>query len=224
MCAAPFGGVRAPLMRLIGKRPSDKTPNLCNSCFAFMSSHRGGAEIDCTFLFADIRGSTTLAERISTAEFHAILNSFYDVAARVVFEDDGFVDKFVGDEVVAMFVPLLAGDQHAIRAVEAARALLQATGHADAGGPWVPVGAGVHTGPAWVGAVGEGHRVELTAVGDAVNTAARLASAATAGEVLISVNAGRAATLGDPIEQRYLELKGKEHAMGVVRLRVAPYR
>jgi len=54
MCAAPFAGVGAPLMRLIGKRPSSKTPSMCASCFTFLSRHHGGAEIECTMLFAEI--------------------------------------------------------------------------------------------------------------------------------------------------------------------------
>lgn len=64
MCAAPFRGPGAPLMRLIGKRPSAGNPYWCSSCFDFMSKHHGGAEVELAFLFADIRGSTALAERM----------------------------------------------------------------------------------------------------------------------------------------------------------------
>ena len=220
MCAAPFAGIGAPVMRLIGKRQSDKSPNMCNSCFTFLSRHHGGAEIELTMLFADIRGSTTLAENLSSAEFRAILDRFYAVASKVVFDHDGGVDKFVGDEVVAFFFPLLAGDQHAAKGVRAARALLLATGHADRGGPWVPVGAGVHTGLAWMGAIGDATHVEMTAVGDAVNTAARLASAAAAGEVLVTVDAASAARLDAGLERKRLELKGKQLPTEVVSLRV----
>ena len=68
LCAAPFAGVGAPFMRVIGRRPSDKNPTMCNSCFAFMVRHHGGAEIECSFLFADVRGSTTIAEGMSATE------------------------------------------------------------------------------------------------------------------------------------------------------------
>lgn len=149
MCAAPFEGAAAPMMRMIGKRRSDKSPRMCNSCFVFMADHHGGAEIECSFLFADIRGSTTLAEGMGASAFRQLLDRFYSTASSVVFEHDGSVDKFVGDELVAMFFPLLSGDQHAARAIEAALALLRATGHEEPGGPWAPLGAGVHTGPAW---------------------------------------------------------------------------
>jgi adenylate cyclase len=222
LCAAPFAGAGAPVMRLFGKKPSDKNPNWCASCFTFMSRHHGGAEIECTLLFADIRGSTTLAEGMGSADFHQLMDRFYDTAATVIFDNDGFVDKFVGDELVAMFFPLLSGERHAARGIEAARELLEATGHADPGGPWVPVGAGVHTGRAWVGAVGAGTHTELTALGDAVNTAARLAAAAGAGEILVTTDAATAGGLDSRLERRPLELKGKQQVTEVVTLTVSP--
>jgi adenylate cyclase len=218
LCAAPFAGAGAPLMRAIGKRPSDKNPNWCASCFKFMTDHHGGAEIECTLLFADIRGSTTLAEGMPSADFRQLMDRFYDTAATVVFDHDGIVDKFVGDELVAMFFPLLTGERHAARGIESARALLEATGHADLGGPWVPLGAGVHTGTAWVGAVGAGTHTTLTALGDAVNTTARLASAATAGEILVTTDAAAAAGLDSNLQRRSLELKGKQQTTEVVAL------
>jgi len=217
-CAAPFGGVGRQVIRLIGKRPSGRNPNLCNSCFDFMTKHRGGAEIPCTMLFADVRGSTSLAERMSAGEFHALLQRFYVVATEAVFSHDGGIDKFVGDEVVAMFMPLAAGERHAAQAIAAAEAILRATGHGEPGGPWLPVGAGIHTGDAWVGTIGDEHHVELTALGDIVNTAARLASAAAAGEILVSVDTAGAAGLRGDLPRSTLELKGKQEPFEVVRL------
>ena len=220
MCAAPFAGIGAPVMRAIGKRQSDKNPHICQQCFTYLAQHHGGAEIELTILFADIRGSTTLAERMPSTEFRALLDRFYTVATQAVFDHDGQVDKFVGDEVVAFFFPMMAGERHAERGVEAARAILLATGNADPGGPWLPVGAGVHTGVAWMGAVGEGSSTQLTAVGDAVNTTARLASVAEAGEILVTTDAAKAAGLDDNLERRSLELKGKAAATDVVVLKV----
>jgi len=222
LCAAPFSGAGAPLMRLIGKKPSDKNPNWCSSCFTFMTDNHGGAEIECTLLFADIRGSTTLAEGMAPADFRRLMDRFYDTAAAVVFDHDGIVDKFVGDELVAIFFPLLSGERHAALGIDAARTLLEATGHGEQGGPWVPLGAGVHTGTAWVGAVGAGTHTTMTALGDAVNTAARLASVATAGEILVTIDAATAAGLDSNLEQRRLELKGKEDLVEIVTLTVSP--
>ena len=220
MCAAPFAGPGAIVMRLVGKRQSEANPNWCTSCSTFMTKHHGGAEIPGAMLFADIRGSTSLAERMTSGDFNALLNRFFTTASGVVFDHDGYVDKFVGDEVVALFFPLLTGERYTARAIEAAQALLRATGHADPDGPWAPVGAGVHAGLAWFGTVGEGSHVELTAVGDVVNTAARLASAAGAGEILVSAAAAAAGGLEPGLTRRTLDLKGKEFAMEVVSIRV----
>lgn len=220
LCAAPFAGAGGQMMRLIGKRPSDKNPNWCSACFKFMEKHHGGAEIECTLLFADVRGSTALAESLSAAEFRECMERYYNTAASTVFENDGIVDKFVGDELVAMFFPLLSGDHHAKCGLAAARALLEATGHADPEGPWIPVGAGVHTGAAWVGAVGDGVHTTITALGDAVNTAARLASSAGPGEILVTTAAAGAAGLDPGLERRTLDLKGKQDVVEVVSLTV----
>lgn len=220
LCAAPFAGPGASVMRLLGRRPSTQNPTMCSSCFAFMSEHHGGAEIACSFLFADVRGSTSLAERMSPTEFRALLDRFYSVATVAVFEHDGSVDKFVGDELVAMFFPLLTGERHAARAVDAARAVLGATGHGGDAEPWLPLGAGVHTGRAWVGAVGESPHTELTALGDTVNTTARLAAAAGAGEILVTTDAALAADLDAALERRTLDLKGKSLPTEVLVIRL----
>lgn len=193
---------------------------MCTACITFLTRHQGGAEIEGSMLFADIRGSTALAETMSPAEFHALLDRFYATATTVVFDHDGTVDKFVGDELVALFFPLLSGPEHAAHAIAAARALLIATGHADANGPWLPMGAGVHTGMSWFGTVGDERHIELTAVGDAVNTTARLAAVAGAGEILVSVAAAEAANLDPGLPRHSLELKGKAAATQVVTIEV----
>ena len=220
LCAAPFGGLGAPLMRAIGKQQALKNPTVCNACFSFMEAHHGGAEIEASFLFADIRGSTTMAERLPPTAFRAVIDRFYAAATQAVFANGGGVDKFIGDEITAMFFPLISGPRHAAHAVGAATSILEATGHGDAGGPWVPVGAGVTSGMAWIGAVGDESRTELTALGDVVNVAARLAGAARAGEVLVTAEAATAAGLATNLPTRDLELKGKAIPTRVVSLTV----
>ena len=109
---------------------------------------------------------------------------------------DAWLDKLVGDEVIGLYLPGFAGPEHAKSGVRAARELLHVTGHGDPNGPWIPVGAGVHTGVAYVGLVGtEGGISDMTALGDAMNTTARLASQAKAGEILVSEPAYAAAGL-----------------------------
>src|SRR6266540_3673986 len=204
LCASPFGGVGGPLMRAVGKAPWPKNPKYCSACFKQLSAHRGGAEIECSLLFADVRGSTALAEGMAATAFKELMHRFFETAAHILFEYDAIVDKFVGDEVIGIFIPGLTGELHARRAVEAARALLSATA------PWIPVGVGVNTGIAYVGTVGEGDDTELTAVGDPVNVTARLATAAGAGELLVTLPAAQAAAIEvTGLEHRQLELKGK---------------
>jgi adenylate cyclase len=216
MCTAPFAGPGGPLMRLIGKRPSTANPNMCSVCQDHMIRHRGGAEVDGALLFADIRGSTALAEGMSPGEFRGLLDRFYSLASQAVFEHDGVVDKFVGDELVANFFPSFAGERYVTRAIDAARKLLRSTGHLLGAEPRIPVGAGVHAGRAWFGAIGEAPHVELTAVGDAVNTAARLAAAAGTGEIVVSASAAATAQLNSAGERRTLQLKGKGEPFDVV--------
>jgi len=175
-------------------------------------------------LFADVRGSTALAEKMSPIDFSRLINRFYVVATDVLVRTDALVDRLIGDEVIGLYIPGFAGPDHPRRAIEAARTLLGVTGHQDPEGPWLPVGVGIHTGTAFVGVVGgeEGTPQDFTALGDNVNTAARLASNAKPGEVLISDAAYTAAglDLGD-LETRELELKGKETTTGVHVLRVS---
>jgi adenylate cyclase len=217
MCAAPFAGPGSVVMRLMGRGRWPKNPKYCAGCFAMLRANHGGAEVECSLLFADIRGSTPLAEQMAPREFTRLMGRFYDASSEVLVNHDAFVDKFVGDEIIGIFVPAMAGDGHARRAIDAAQALLRRTGHGDAGGPWVPVGVGVNTGNAYVGSVGLGSDTELTAMGDAVNITARLSSAAGAGEVLVTVAAAASAELApEGLERRSLHLKGKSEATEVV--------
>ena len=216
-CSAPFGGIGAPVARLMGRRPWPKNPRYCSNCFVMMEQQRGGAEIDCSLLFADVRGSTSLAERMRPDEFRKLMQRFYETAAAVLFAHDAVLDKFVGDEAVAIFIPALTGELHAARAVAAGRALLEAAGHGATGGPWLPLGIGVHAGVAYVGAVGDASNTTLSALGDVVNVAARLASAAGPGELLVTEAAALAAGLETgSLEHRDLELKGKAERVPVV--------
>jgi adenylate cyclase len=215
-CLIPLSGPVSRVLRMVTDLgPSAMNPNYCNKCETFVRRHPGGAEIELTLLFADIRGSTRLAEQMTAGEFRELLNRFYEAANRVVIDSDGLVDKLVGDEVVGLYVPA-GGRDHARRAVLAARDLLLATGHGAPDGPWVPVGAGVHTGTAYVGAVGSQDVSDFTALGDAVNVTARLSSVAAAGEVLVSDSSYPAARddLGE-LELRRLDVKGRDAPVDV---------
>jgi adenylate cyclase len=221
MCTSPFGAPGGPILRLVGKGRWPGNPKYCAGCFKDLYRNRIGAEIECTLLFADIRGSTGLAETMRAADFRALLDRFYASASEMLIEHEAVVDKFVGDEVIGIFIPALAGEHHAGQAIAASLDLLRATGNGtDA--PWAPIGIGVNTGEAFVGVVGTEDHVEFTALGDTVNITARLASAAGAGELLVTRAAAEAAALADTstTERRTLDLRGRSEATDVLVLRL----
>ena len=172
--------------------------------------------MECSLLFADVRGSTTLAESMRPTEFRALMGRFYDEAFAALIDFNAIVDKFVGDEVIGIFIPAYSGPEHALHAVEAAHRLLAVTGHGLESGPWIPIGVGVHSGDAFVGSVGQGPDTELTALGDPVNVAARLAAAAGPGEILVTTESATAAGGTAGREHRSLQLKGKSEPTDVV--------
>jgi adenylate cyclase len=222
LCEAPFRAPGSLVFRRFGFTPWEKNPNLCKRCFTGLQIHAAtcpslldsgvhGAEVELSMLFADIRGSSQIARRISTMDFTHLMNRFYRVARRVLIDNDAIIEKFVGDAVIGLFLPFLAGPRHAQRATEAGIALLEATGHRSDGGPWVPLGVGVHTGTAFVGVVGAKDAMDFTALGDPVNIAAHLASQAAAGELLVTDDVAAVAAAADTTsERRRLTLKGHE--------------
>lgn len=208
ICEAPFAGLGGKLLGLTDFRPSRKNPNLCNACFE--KAPPGGAEGEIGVLFADVRGFTSLAETISPGKAALLLNRFYSVATDSLIERDAIVDKLVGDEVMALFIPAIVGDDHLERMVDAADALLRGVGFGTADGPWLDVGVGLAFGNAFVGNVGAGEVKDFTAVGDVVNTASRLQAQAEPGAIVMSH------AVYDAVRDRYpdserleLELKGK---------------
>jgi adenylate cyclase len=197
LCYAPKGAPFGPVVGLAGFGGWAKNPTLCNNCMNQLEHGHGGAEIRLSLLFADIRGSTELAARISAVEYSRLLSGYYAIAAEAIQEDGGTVDKYLGDGVFALFIPAFAGEDHAAKAVEAARRILAETATSSripADARPLPVGIGVHTGDAFVGIVGEREqKLDFTALGDAVNLTARLSSVAEAGEVIYSDETVRAA-------------------------------
>ena len=221
LCAAPFGAPGALIFRRYGYTPWEKNPNLCKKCLGGLEDHArqcpsalednevNGAEVEVSMLFADVRGSSKLARQMPVWDFTRLMNRFYKTSREVLIGADAIIEKCVGDEVVGLFLPFMTGEEHARRAVEAAEGLLRATGHGSADGPWVPLGAGVHTGTAFVGMVGAKGAGDFTALGDPVNIAAHLASQAAIGEILVTHEAATAAALSHRgLERRHVSLKG----------------
>lgn len=154
---------------------------------------------------------------------HQDRDRFYQAATSVLVKRHALIEKPAGDQVSAAFVPGFVGQDHAAQAIESGGALLKATGHADEEGPWVPVGVGVHTGQAYIGTVGSEQMTDVVILGDAPNVAARLASVAAAGEVVVSADALEASKEDwSGLETRSFELKGKAAGVQAGIIRIGP--
>lgn len=207
-CNAPFKGPVAGLVRWIGYTPSRKNPTICARCIEH--APEGGAIVPVTVLFADVRGYTALSEQLSPAEVPRLVMRFYSAASKALLAHGGLLAQIAGDEVMALFVPGLAGERYPRRAVDGARSLLEAIGYGSSEGSWLDVGVGLATGEEYVGNVGGGGYKDFTAVGDVTNTAARLTATAAAGEIVVDASTfERLGPTFPTAERRELELKGK---------------
>jgi adenylate cyclase len=214
VCSNPFGGVGGRLVQMAGWKRSRKNPNLCNRCCDTMPP--GGAEVDVAVLFADIRGSTALGERAQTSDYVELLNRFYATATEVLLRHDALIDKLIGDEAMALFIPGVTGPDYRREAVSAAVDLLHAVGYGSAEGPWLAVGIGLNAGPAYVGNVGTAV-VDFTALGDPINVAARLQAVAAGGQLVVAddLHADLPALLPDAVRDT-VEVRGREAPVPVL--------
>jgi adenylate cyclase len=209
LCHNPFGGVGGRVVAVAGFRPSPKNPNFCTQCCDKLPA--GGATVDVSVLFADVRGSTSLGEQVEPREFATALRRFYDVATETLIAHDAIIDKLIGDEVMALFVPGIAGMGYRKKSVRAALDLAR-----DLQGLELDAGVAAHAGEAYVGRVGSADIIDFTALGDTVNTAARLQSHAGPGQVVVSAELGEhlaAEHAGQA--QRSLTLKGRAEPLDV---------
>jgi adenylate cyclase len=220
ICAAPFAGPGRWLVRPLGFSPSRKNPTICAACVE--SSPPGGMKMQAGILFADLRGFTARFADGDPAEAATVLRRFYRCAEDVLFPD-AVIDKLIGDEVMALYLPLLKRDVSLddVPAVmlEHARGLLRAVGYGSGEEPFVEMGVGLDIGEAFVGNIGQRALYDFTAVGDVVNTASRLQGQAGGGEIVLSdrVASGLPAPVGTRVE---LELKGKTQPQTAYRVRV----
>ena len=185
----------------------------------------GGKMTDIACLFVDIRGFTTMSELLTPPEVVAILNRYLDLTSGCIMKNGGTLDKFVGDATMAIFNAPLPQEDYIYHAVKAALDMVE--GSKALGeelqqqfGRTVSFGIGVHCGPAVVGNIGAEIRMDYTAIGDTVNTAARLESNAPGGQILISRAVAdalegriRVTSLGDTIK-----LKGKSAGFEILRV------
>lgn len=149
----------------------------------------GGNRQQISVLFADIRGFTSFSEDLQPEQLVTVLNRYLAAAADSVLHEEGTIDKFLGDAVMAWFNAPIPQPDHSLRAVRAALAIRDAVSALHAELPLsdqLSFGIGVHRGDAVLGLVGSERRLEYTAIGDSVNTARRLQENAQAGQILIT--------------------------------------
>ncbi|RKN85041.1 CHASE2 domain-containing protein [Paenibacillus ginsengarvi] len=177
----------------------------------------GGERMDISLIFVDIRGFTTLSEKLEPEQVIQFLNEYLDVCTKAVFKYNGTLDKFIGDGVMAMFGAPVRYDNHAEMAVRAALEMKKQTAMLEERlmaklGFTVRFGIGINCGPAIVGNIGsEDLRLDYTAIGDTVNLAARLESNAKPGQILISDHVyERVKHLFDIESMGEIKVKGKE--------------
>lgn len=212
-CNAPFQGIGGALMRVVfGKERSALNPRYCNLCDRASQEFPGGAEVPMSMLFIDVRGSTALSETMSPTEFSQLINRFYTHATKLIIDADGLVEKLAGDSVAAFWGAGFAGPDYVRRTIQVAQKLLRAMEQQK-----IPVGIGVHAGVAYFGAMGAAEGLtEISAIGDEVNLAARLASKAATGEIVVSEQALQQAGMdSSQLESRSLDLKGISEPVSV---------
>jgi class 3 adenylate cyclase len=179
----------------------------------------GGKHADITILFADIRGFTSFSEKQSPEELVAVLNHYLAAAAEAVLAEEGTIDKFLGDAVMAWFNAPLPQPDHTLRAVKASLRLRAAVQALHAKLPpegQLSFGVGIHYGDVVLGLIGTEKRVEYTAIGDSVNTTKRIQENAAKDQILISREAYD--KVKEQVEVRPytpLQVKGKSEAVEV---------
>ncbi|HEY4426679.1 MAG TPA: adenylate/guanylate cyclase domain-containing protein [Solirubrobacteraceae bacterium] len=218
VCGAPFAGVGRWVASPLGYRPSRKNPGVCATCVELAPP--GGMKMKAGILFADLRGFTARFDGGDPEEASAVLRRFYRCAEDVLFPK-AVIDKLIGDEVMALYLPSLKRDFGAedvpALMLDHARGLLRAVGYGSQEKPFVEMGIGLDFGEAFVGNIGQRALYDFTAVGDVVNTASRLQGQAAGGEIVISerVAAALPARLGARVE---LDLKGKSEPQTAYRV------
>ena len=183
----------------------------------------GGKRAVVTVLFADIRGFTSMSEKMSAQQVSEILNEYFTVMEPIITSCNGIINKFIGDAVMAIFGEPIQDKNHAYNAVKCGYAMLQKVKELQAkwvqeGKPKIEIGVGINTGEVFVGNIGSENRMEYTVIGDTVNLASRLESynKVYKTKMLISTSTYEATKgLADVIKISNVEIRGKAHSMDI---------
>jgi adenylate cyclase len=189
-----------------------------------LTIEKGGRLSDLTMLFSDIRGFTTMSDGRPPEEVVNTLNEYFEVMVDVLFQYQGTLDKFVGDEIIGLFGAPIPIDDAPYKAVACALMMMQGLEEfnrtrAAEGLAAIRIGIGINTGKVITGAIGSTRALQYTAIGDAMNVASRLVNVASSGEVIISDNTYR--YVADRIDATALppvKVKGKAEELKVYRV------
>lgn len=213
----PIRGPFALPFRICGITQSKMNPNICTICERSFRRVKKQRHISATasILFADIRGYTSMSDRLDPIVMSNLLSVFHDHSAQAIWAHDGIVNKQMGDGLMAIFNFPIKTERHAAAAVAAARDIQRRcaerlTAETSQAGATLGVGVGVHTGQVEIGEFST-FRSDFTAIGGTVNLTARLQAEAAAGEILVSEEV--AAQMPDLVAgapSRRLSLKGIE--------------
>ena len=217
VCGTVLGGPLGRVAQLFGIRRSGQNPNLCSRCGAHLSD---GGIVELTVFFADLAGFTAMTSELGPEKSFEIVNAFFKKANEILVRHDAFIDKFIGDAVMALFNVPIHNDDHVQKAVAAALALQESMKElSEHHKRNLQIRIGLAAGFARVGRIGSHDRRDYTAIGDVVNLASRLEASALPGEIMMNEQVyARIAAQYPGTERELLTLKGFEEKVGAYRL------
>ena len=207
VCGLPLAGAPGFLLALVGIKRSSRNPHCCTRCNAHIEE---GRLVELTMVFADLSSFTELTARLGAESTYGVVDKYLRAAADVLTAHGGFIDKYIGDCVMAFFNAPVKREDHAAAAVDASRELQRALPALSKElGVDLRASIGIATGYARVGRLGSDDVKDYTAIGDVVNQAARLQAQARAGEILVAENVyARVAERYPGVPRESLVLKG----------------
>jgi adenylate cyclase len=222
ICGTALTGPLGALFRMVGIGRSDRNPNLCNRCNTHVEE---GRVVELTVLFADLSGFTEMTRRLGPERTHAVVDAFLKSATYALVRHGAFIDKYVGDAVMAFFNAPIRYDDHGARAVAAALEIeAEMPALSERFGVELRAAIGIASGWAHVGRLGSGEGKDYTAIGDVVNLAARLEGKARGGEVVIDEPVFRQVAAQYPhVAPELVELKGFDEEVTAFRLGTAEH-
>ena len=220
ICGTALAGPLGALFRMLGISRSDRNPNLCNRCNTHVEE---GRVVELTVLFADLSSFTAMTRQLGPERTHAVVDAFLKSATYALVRHGAFIDKYVGDAVMAFFNAPIRYDDHGARAVAAALEIeAEMPALSERFGIDLRAAIGVASGWAHVGRLGSGEGKDYTAIGDVVNLAARLEGQAHGGEVVIDEQVyQQVATKYPNVQPEPVALKGFDEEITAYRLGTA---